>query len=307
MVADFEAFAEEDGLKDCVFWCIGLTGAKADSECLEAALEGFNDRINIEFSELRNSGRFEQLLLVIHPRYDQVSGLFDLHAHFVARIPVEHRDAVAHRLRRKFSKTDFPHNRIRKAAAVATYMLWGIFRNKIMIDWPDSALIAAWKLTESRFHFVRTGGSFAQWRASKARLKEKACSTVDDAQKRCNREATADPRQQVVNGDRLLSKIMVKIRGVKTLALLFEAAPDRKTSDDVSSAPEEREYSSAANIITQDVIGHRSAAGSQRSSEAASKAWSTFKRHLRDVGRPVSFLIGRIYEAGKALLRKLTC
>lgn len=206
MVADFEAFAKRYGLKDCVYWGVGLTGAKADPEDLDAALKSFNEKLNIEFSELRKSGKFEMLLLVIHPRYDDFSGLFDLHAHFVARVPPEHREAVKLRLRIKFSKTDFPDRAIRNAAAVATYMLWGVFRNDIMVQWPDNALRAAWKLTQSRFHFVRTGGSFRQWRASTVPVKDKAGSMVDDARKRSNRAETADTRQQVANSDRLLSK-----------------------------------------------------------------------------------------------------
>jgi hypothetical protein len=306
MVADFAAFSKQIGLRDCVYWGVGITGAKADPDDLNAALKSFNKTINVEFSELRKSGRLEVLLLVIHPRYDKFSGLFDLHAHFIARVSPEHRDAVAHRLRMKFSKTDFPDNTIRKAAAVATYMLWGIFRNKVMLDWPDNALKAAWKLTESRFHFVRAGGSFAEWRASKARLKEKACSTLDEDKKRCNRAATADPRQQVVNGDRLLSKIMVKIRGVRTPALLFEAAPCPQTSEVISCGPQERVYSSATNIVAQERLGHRSTAGTQRSSEAAKTAWNAFKKHLREVRRPISFLKSKIYQVGRALLRKLT-
>jgi hypothetical protein len=252
MVADFAAFANLDGLKDCVFWGVGLTGAKADPESLNAALKSFNDKINLEFSELRKGGKFEMLLFVIHPRYDEFSGLFDLHAHFVARIRPEHREAVKLRLRIKFSKTDFPEGPIRKAAAVATYMLWGIFRNKVMVHWPDHALKAAWRLTESRFRFVRVGGGFAKWRASLVPLTDKVGSTIDDDQKRHNRAETADPRQQVINGDRLLSKIMIKIRGVRMAALLFEAAPPRKRASAKVEAAAKREYSSATNIATQE-------------------------------------------------------
>lgn len=307
MVADFEAFAKADGLKDCVFWCIGVSRAKASPESLDAALKSFNEKINIEFSELRKSGKFEQLLLVVHPRYDHESGLFDLHAHFIARIPREHREAIRLRLGVKFSKTDFPDQSIRNAAAVATYMLWGIFRNKIMIHWPDNALRAAWKLTESRFHFVRPGGSFSQWRAAKARLKEKACWTVDEAKKHRNRAATADPRQQVVNGDRLLSKIMLKIRGVRTPALLFEAAPSSQASQVIPCGQQERVYSSATNIAAQEPTGNRSPTGLRKPSEATNAAWSAFQKRLRDVRKQVSFLRSKIFEIGKALVRKLTC
>ncbi len=148
VVEDFKDFAAQDGLQDCVFWGIGLTGAKADAAELGDAMQAFNGRINIEFSELRKRFAFELLLLVIHPRFDHGSGLFDLHAHFVARVSPESREAVRRRLMTKFSKIDLPESPIRRAAAIASYMLWGIFRNTVMITWPDHALRALGADTE---------------------------------------------------------------------------------------------------------------------------------------------------------------
>jgi hypothetical protein len=307
MVADFTAFSKQVGLHNCVYWGVGITGAKASPDDLDAALRSFNKKINVEFSELRKSGRFEVLLLVIHPRYDEFSGLFDLHAHFIARVPPEHRDAAQHRLRIKFSKTDFPDKPIRNAAAVATYMLWGIFRNKIMIHWPDKALKAVWKLTECRFRFVRAGGSFAQWRASKVRLVEKAWSTVDEDQKRCNRAATADPRQQVVNGDRLLSKIMIKIRGVKTPALLFETAPSDRTVGTSRDGEPEREYSSATNIVIQEAVrdGQTSVSRTRRADAIPDR--NGLKTLLSQLTSTVSGYAREIYRIGRKLLNRLIC
>jgi hypothetical protein len=194
VVESFKDFAAQDGLKDCVFWGIGLTGAKAEAADLSEALKQFNDRINIEFSELRKRFAFELLLLVVHPRYDPVSGLFDLHAHFVARVLPESREAVRRRLMTKFSKIDLPESPIRRAAAIATYMLWGIFRNNVMITWPDHALRAVWGLTQSRFRFVRSGGAFARWKASRRSPEEKMQRTLDKGRREQNRAETADPR-----------------------------------------------------------------------------------------------------------------
>ena len=305
MVADFAAFSKQVGLNDCVYWGVGIPGAKADPDDLDAGLGSFNKKINIEFSELRKSGKFEVLLLVIHPRYDEFSGLFDLHAHFIARVPLEHRDAVQHRLRINFSKTDFPDKPIRNAAAVATYMLWGIFRNKIMIHWPDKALKAAWKLTESRFHFVRAGGSFAQWRASKARLKEEACSTVDEDQKRINRAATADPRQQVVNGDRLLSKIMIKMRGVRIPALLFEAAPNPPTSEVSSRGTQERVYSSATNIVTQESPVSGETVNTSQRAGGPTTVRKRFRAAMKRITAPISVWTKEIHAIGQRIIRWL--
>lgn len=299
MVSAFESFAKQHGLHECVFWGVGLTGAKADPDHLDAELKRFNRTINIEFSELRKSGAFEMLLLVIHPRYDKVSGLFDLHAHFIAKVPLEQREAVKHRLRVKFSKFDLPDHPIRKAAAVATYMLWGIFRNKVMVQWPDHALKAAWKLTESRFRFVRTGGRFAKWKASKTALTEKAVATMDQAQKSINRAVTADPRQKVVNGDRLLSKIMLKIRGVRVPALLYEAASDGQMSD---AEQAERRYSSANNITTQDSANAAQTAVSSVWSRGANLIWNGLKTRLSRITEPVLSCGRKIFEIGKKLM-----
>ncbi|MGV1899320.1 hypothetical protein ACQZ6V_03415 [Agrobacterium sp. 22-3674b3] len=305
MVADFEAFAKRYGLKDCVYWGVGLTGAKADPEDLNAALKSFNEKINIEFSELRKSGKFEMFLLVIHPRYDDFSGRFDLHAHFVARVPPEHREAVKLRLRIKFSKTDFPDHAIRNAAAVATYMLWGVFRNDIMVQWPDNALRAAWKLTQSRFHFVRTGGSFRQWRASTVPVQDGAGSKVDDAQKRSNRAETADTRQQVINGDRLLSKIMIKIRGVRIAALLFEAAPPHEEASVKTEGSSNREYSSATSIVTQDPPASEDVTTTSQCSGSPITVRKRIRVAMKRITAPISVWTKKILGIGQRIIRRL--
>ncbi|MCA2378058.1 hypothetical protein ACQZ5D_03805 [Agrobacterium sp. 22-211-1] len=305
MVADFVAFAKRYGLKDCVYWGVGLTGAKADPKNLDAALKSFNEKINVEFSELRKSGKFEVLLLAIHPRYDEFSGLFDLHAHFVARVPPEHREAVKLRLRIKFSKTDFPDRSIRNAGAVATYMLWGIFRNDIMVQWPDNALRAAWKLTQSRFHFVRTGGSFRQWRASTVPVKDKAGSLVDDARKRSNRAETADTRQQIINGDRLLSKIMIKIRGVRISALLFETMPPEQAPSVKAEVSPVREYSSATSIATQESPVYVEELITSQCLRGPTAIWNRFRVAMESVTASISACNKKIHGIGQRIIRRL--
>src|SRR5690606_20138247 len=103
---------------------------------------------------------------------------------------------------------------IRNPAAVATYMLWGIWRNDAMLSWPDHALQAAWSLTQHRFRLFRTGGAFATWRACRrSAAPEKMAKVVDKAIIKKNREETVDKRQKVQTGDRLLSKVMVRYCG----------------------------------------------------------------------------------------------
>ncbi|PWI52080.1 hypothetical protein B5K03_21575 [Rhizobium phaseoli] len=306
VVEDFKEFAAQDGLKDCVLWGIGLTGAKADAADLHAAMQEFNGRINIEFSELRKRFAFELLLLVVHPRFDPVSGLFDLHAHFVARVSPESREAVRRRLTTKFSKIDLPESPIRRAAAVATYMLWGIFRNNVMITWPDHALRAVWGLTQSRFRFVRSGGAFARWKTSRRCPEEKIKLTLDKGRREQNRAETADPRHVVFTGDRLLSKVIVKVRGVRIAALLFEAT---KNEDFEASAinPSEAEpmYSSATIFVTQESRGEVDDASYSSVRQNAGRIWNGLRTRLSRFGEVIRSGGTKIGGFARSALRRL--
>lgn len=253
VVADFGNFAQENGLEDCMFWGIGLTGAKATADDLVSAMKAFNTKINIEFSELRKKHSFELLLIAIHPRFDMETGLFDLHAHFVCRVLPQDREAVHRRLMSKFSKIDLNTHRIRNPEAVATYMLWGIWRNETMLLWPDHALCAAWSLTQHRFRLFRTGGAFAKWRASRRSPNAKLASAIEKATKQRNREETADNRQHVYTGDKLLSKVMIRRGGKKVAALLYEICAQSKDHPDGSTHNDNKPvYTSATIAVTQD-------------------------------------------------------
>ncbi|PTM92867.1 hypothetical protein [Mycoplana dimorpha] len=255
IVSDFTAFAQEDGLRDCMFWGVGITGAKAAPDNVVEALKDFNRKINLVFSDLRKQHAFEMLLLAIHPRFDPDSGLFDLHAHFVCRVPRHEHENVSRKLMVKFSKVDLPTRPIRNAGAVSTYMLWGIWRNKHMIAWPDHALAAAWSLTQHRFRFFRAGGSFAKWRTSKAPTSQSAARPVEKADKLRNRSETADPRQLVVTGDRLLSKVKVRYGDSKVAALLFETSVNDALESRHENTEPSVEYSSATIAATQESMG----------------------------------------------------
>lgn len=252
VVTDFTEFAAEHGLEDCMFWGIGLTGSKATADDLVSAMKAFNAKINVEFSELRKKHSFELLLIAIHPRFDHESGLFDLHAHFVCRVPTEHREAVHRRLLVKFSKTDLNTKPIRKAAAVATYSLWGIWRNKVMLTWPDHALEAAWSLTQHRFRIFRTAGAFAKWRACRRSTTDKSAKAIDKEEIKKNRKETAYDRPIVETGDRLISKVMVRYGGQKVAALLFETRPPAEPSCSGDRKNAAEVYTSTTIRTTQD-------------------------------------------------------
>ncbi|MBY4592851.1 hypothetical protein [Rhizobium redzepovicii] len=306
VVEDFKDFAAQDGLKDCVFWGIGLPGAKADVADLHDAMQEFNGRINIEFSELRKRFAFELLLLVVHPRFDPVSGLFDLHAHFVARVSPESRESVRRRLMTKFSKIDLPESPIRRAAAVATYMLWGIFRNNVMITWPDHALRAVWGLTQSRFRFVRSGGAFARWKASRRSPEEKMQQQLDKGRREQNRAETADPRPVVFTGDRLLSKVIVRIRGIRIAALLFETTKNKDfEASGTSPSDAEPMYSSATISAIQESSDKVDDASYSSVRPNAGRIWNGLRTRLSRFGEVVRSCGTKIGEFARAALRRL--
>lgn len=250
-VNDIEAFAATCKDEEWLYWNIGLTGAKADIGNLVEANREFNRRINIHFSEMRRRNGFELILLVIHPRYDPFSGRFDLHAHFICRIPHEHREASRRRLLAAFSKADVPDEPVRNVAACATYMVWGICPPEETIGLPDDALSDLWALSQSKARLVRKGERFGKW-------KRETAEPIDEHERerreriRKNRAETADPRPQPEWRDRLLAKTKVTIDGEKVAALLFEKRRPVSEGDGVAESAAPIDSSSATVGTTQD-------------------------------------------------------
>lgn len=162
-VRDTEAFVKASGYDDCLYWGVGLTGAKAEVGGLVEANVEFNRLINVHFTEMRRRNQFELILLVIHPRFDPVSGRFDLHAHFICRVPPKHREAARRRLLTGFSKAHVPEEPVRKLVACATYMVWGICPPETTVELPDGALSDLWRLSQSKARLVRKGRVFSKW------------------------------------------------------------------------------------------------------------------------------------------------
>lgn len=237
-VRNIEAFAATCRDEEWLYWGVGLTGAKAVVGDLVEANREFNRRINIHFSEMRRRNGFELILLVVHPRFDPVSGRFDLHAHFICRIPPAQREAARRRLLTAFSKTDVPDEPVRNVGACATYMVWGICPPAKTVGLPDNALSDLWQLSRSKARLVRIGKRFGKW-------KRETVGAADEYEReerkriRKNRAETADPRPQPEWRDRLLAKVKATINGEKVAALLFEerrVAPERDGAA-VSVAP----------------------------------------------------------------------
>ena len=236
-VAQIETFGNTEPGDDFLFWGIGLTGSKADVGTLRERYDDFNRLINLHFSEMRKRNGFELILLALHPRFDLNSEKWDLHAHFICRIPRDQREACQRRLLTAFSKADVPDRQIQNLAACATYMLWGICPVDETEALPDAAIVELWSLTKSRVQLVRTGGAFACWRRAQKGPPADEMTRERRLRVRANRAATADPRRAVIGGDRLLRKVTARVDGKPTVALLYEERSSQPPTPVASDSP----------------------------------------------------------------------
>ncbi|NTG42971.1 hypothetical protein [Rhizobium rhizogenes] len=240
LIKQFGEFAKGGGLSDCYFWNVSLTGCKARVSTLVADVERFNADINQHFTELRKKHHFELLSLTLHFRYDENQHAIDLHAHFVCRVPVADLLETQAYLRAKFSLPYLETTPIENAEAVLNYMLFGIFDNCEMVDWPDDALAAVWQMTQQkRYRYVRTGGSFARWRKER----QSANDNVPGHQRPRKPAYVTAPGQS-----RFLARVMAKVRGKRVRAFLYERPVDNQYCPDADMV-----YSTASRRTTQDL------------------------------------------------------
>lgn len=290
---EFTAFCSEVGLTDCYYWSICLPVRKAALDALDEELQRFNRKINNQFSELRKCYRFEQLILALHVRYDELSDAIDLHAHFICRVPSEHLESVRHVLRTKFSRPDLDVGPIRNVAAAVNYMLYGVFNNREMIGWPDHALEAVWRLTQQkRFRYVRTGGGFAKWRRE-ARLAND--NTATEAKNK--QPYPVDPTKP-----RFLARITAKIRGKRVAALLYEHPAEAAVKP-----MQEQEYSTASRLVTQGTATELKAAFNFEISGATTTSWERARAAISVFTAPIVSLARKLHGIGKKIIRKLLC
>lgn len=250
MVRALEGFAADAPTSEWLFWNVGMAGQKANVGSLPSCLADFNRKLNIEFTELRKRCGFELLLVAIHPRYDAFSDRFDLHAHFVCRLPQEMKEAARRRLMTRFSKVDLPEDPVRSIPAAATYMLWGIFPPDEMDNWPDAALAAAWEVASSKARLVRVGKMLSDWRRARVDHASEDAARVERARIKRNRLETADRRERPTGSDRLLARIVARVRGMQVAGLLFEEASSNPTPPSRREEPPRLEDSSSATSVT---------------------------------------------------------
>ncbi|MCJ2873852.1 hypothetical protein JUM41_06355 [Rhizobium pusense] len=293
LVDEFAAYSKLAGLTNCYYWSICLPIRKAAFDKLDQELRRFNQQINNQFSELRKLYQFEQLILALHIRYDELTDAIDLHAHFICRVPPEHLEDVRHVMRTKFSRPDPDVRPIRNVAAAVNYMLYGIFDNREMIDWPDHALEAVWHLSQQkRFRYVRTGGGFAKWRREVRQANDNAPPETKRA-----RPYPVDPSKP-----RFLARVTAKIRGRRVAALLYER-PDEAAV----RSTQEKEYSTASRLVTQGTARSLKPVISFEIPGCIPQGWDRIRTAINWITAPISSLARKFHGIGKKIISKLLC
>jgi hypothetical protein len=215
----FAEFAAKGNISDCVFWSICTPTSKTEVDELEQDYESFNKLINSVFTDLRKNFGFELLAFGVHIEFDESSKMFDIHGHFVARIPSAQREAARRKLMQAFSRSHTPDEKIRSPQGVI-YYLSRTFSLKKMLRWPVPALVAAWKLGDRRFHFCRTAGDFQKYRREQKKVS-------DSSRVRRRRQIIRGERQSRedrARRDRPLTSRVWKIRGEQIRGTLYQRA-----------------------------------------------------------------------------------
>jgi len=166
--ADLAAYVKENPSHNLRFWTVCRPGQKSEIANLEADYREFNALLNTVLTDLRQRLEFGYFVCGIHIRYDRASGLFDIHAHLICCLPSDDEkcEKIRSRLLIEFSRVDLPEDRVRNPAAAARYC-YRTYNQREVLQWPQEALVAAWRLGGKRLHFTRTAGAFAKWRQTR--------------------------------------------------------------------------------------------------------------------------------------------
>jgi hypothetical protein len=211
----FAAFADTTDISDCVFWSICTPTTKTGIDELEEDYESFNKLINCVFTDLRENCDFELFAFGTHIEFDKSTNMFDVHGHFVGRIPVEHREAARRKITQAFSRTHTPDQPIRSPRAVV-YYLARTFSLQKMLGWPVPALVAVWKLGKRRFHFCRAAGDFQKYR------KKQSDSNKPALRRRRNVGTSDNSVCDRTGGDQPLTTRLWRVGGERIRGTLYE-------------------------------------------------------------------------------------
>jgi hypothetical protein len=259
---EFSAFAATADQTDWRVWAIHYPSRKTQLDAVVEDLKSFNALINNIFSQLRKAEEYEFQILIlgIHIEFDHTTGLFDIHAHFVCKIPAEpvHREEVRGLLMQAFSRTDLGDEPLRSAEGFTRYAE-KTFKLANVVKWPAEALVGIWPLVDHKFHYVRTGGDFADW----VRDQPPASRTAEQeekSRKRKNRKDTRYTGNAWDYQDQPLVRKKWKIDGELVDGTLYRSAAKAGPRAPAASAPSSS-YPSALGITTQSAISNEQSGG----------------------------------------------
>lgn len=268
LATDFATFAATTNQSDWRVWTIHYPSRKTKICGLVADLKRFNSLLNSEFTQLRKYCKFELLLLGIHIEFDTSSGLFDIHAHFVGEFPDDElREEARRRLMTAFSRADVPDDKLRSPYGFAKYAS-RTFKLARVLRWPHKPLLAAWDLINHSFQFVRTGGSFAEWR-NQQRAQVDVHQQQAARKKRENRKATRYQGSAWEQRDRPLVRKVWKIGDENVVGTLFRKASPVAKAASAPSSPSPKNYSSAFVDTTQSLSSYGDGGCTQKLSSAS--------------------------------------
>lgn len=272
LAADFATFAATADQSNWRVWTIHYPSRKTEIGGLVADLQRFNGRINTVFGQLRKHCEFELLIIGIHIDWDHSTGLFDIHAHFVCKIPgVELREDARRRLMRGFSRAHTPDDKLRTPHGFAIYA-FRTFKLSRVVRWRGEAIVAAWDLINHSPRYIRTGGAFAEWRKQ-----QRALVDVHQQQaahkKRENRKATRYQGAAWEHRDRPLVRKTWKIGDENIPGTLFRSArAPLKAAGPTSSAAAYRNPPAFVDTTQSLLTDRRAASARQVSSASAADA-----------------------------------
>jgi len=249
LATEFATYAAGEDQTDWRVWTIHNPSRKTAPDALVHDLKRFNRKINTVFTQLRTHCGFELLLLGVHIEFDHSTQLFDIHAHFVCKIATqEFREDARRRLMTAFSRTDTPDDGLRSPPGFANYAT-RTYKLARVVGWPNDALLAAWRLINQQFRYVRVGGAFADWRRRR-RIPADPHQRKEVLRKRENRKATRSDGWKYC--DMPLFRRTWKLGDEHVLGTLYRAARSAgNPAPAAGSAPSPNNYSSALGAVSQ--------------------------------------------------------
>ncbi|KZK94030.1 hypothetical protein PsAD46_01282 [Pseudovibrio sp. Ad46] len=164
IVECYNEFIQCEGEDDLFFWTFAAPAGKCHLADLIKEYEAFSELVSAEVRYLKRTFQVDVHLLAFHPRYDKDEELFDLHIHFMGRVPLEYRVAALGYLDEKFPRVDRKDKPVESVVAAVTYMLNGVYPVDKVLGLPERPLKALWKLSQSKKQLVRKTGTFALWK-----------------------------------------------------------------------------------------------------------------------------------------------